>query len=118
MTYSSVATTTAATISSRMIQRSGLFFCGTATSNDDGAARPDVDQLIDVGIERIRRCGNVEHVMQEDVGLQRSHEDERGGPRIADAHDAGGGGAAKIVGDDLQTPARRRVLAASVEGDH
>ncbi len=56
-------------------------------------------------------------MVQEDVGLERSHEDEGGGARIADAHSAGLGGAAEVVGDDGQPAARRRVFLADVERD-
>lgn len=53
--------------------------------------------------------------MQKDVGLERSHEEQRGGARIANAQHAGGGGAAEVAGDDAQSAARRRVVALGVE---
>jgi hypothetical protein len=54
--------------------------------------------------------------VKEDVRLQRSHEEERGGARVLHPDDAGLGGAAEVVGDDGQAAARRRVFAADVEG--
>lgn len=53
--------------------------------------------------------------MQKDVGLERSHEKQRGGAWIADAQHAGGGGAPEVAGDDAQPAARRRVVALGVE---
>jgi hypothetical protein len=53
--------------------------------------------------------------VKEDVRLQRSHEEERGGARVLHADDAGFGGAAEVVGDDGQAAARRRVVVADVE---
>lgn len=53
--------------------------------------------------------------MKENVSLQRSHEEERGGARIADVQPSGGGGAAEVVGDDGEAAARRAV-ALGVEG--
>lgn len=53
--------------------------------------------------------------MEKDVGLQRSHEQQRRRARVFDANDAGLGGAAEVVGNDAQAAARRRVLGADVE---
>jgi hypothetical protein len=47
--------------------------------------------------------------MEEDVALQRSHEEQRRGARVADAQASGGGGAAEVVGDDGEAAARRAV---------
>jgi hypothetical protein len=55
--------------------------------------------------------------MEEDVRLQRAHEEQRGGARVLDADDAGLGGAAEVVGDDAEAAARRRILGADVEGE-
>lgn len=55
--------------------------------------------------------------MQEDVRLERSHEEECGGARIADAQHAGRGGAAEVFGDDAETAAGRAVVALRVERD-
>lgn len=67
-------------------------------------------------MERIRRLGDVEDLVKEDVGLQRSHEEERRGARVLHVQDAGLGGAAEVVGDDAQAAARRGVVVADVEG--
>src|SRR5207237_1424820 len=81
-----VAAIASSTIGRSSLRRFG--FAGTATSGNDCAARPDVDQLIDVGVERVRFGRYVEDLMQEDVRLQRAHEKECGSARVADANDA------------------------------
>jgi hypothetical protein len=53
--------------------------------------------------------------VQQDVRLQRSHEEERGGARVADAQHAGLGGAAEVVGDDAEAAPGRGVFVADVE---
>ena len=55
-------------------------------------------------------------MVKEDVGLQRAHEEERGGARFFHVQHAGLGGAAEVVGDDAEAAARRRVVVADVEG--
>jgi hypothetical protein len=101
-----------------MITFSGRFFAGTGTSTafDDGAAGPEVEQRVDELVEGIRLRGDAQDLVQEDVRLQRSHEDEGGSARVAGADDAGRGGAAEIVGDDAQPLARRRVALRRLEG--
>jgi hypothetical protein len=47
--------------------------------------------------------------VEEDVTLQRAHEEQRCSARIANAQPSGGGGAAKIIGDDGKTAAGRAV---------
>jgi len=54
--------------------------------------------------------------VKEDVRLQRSHEEERGGARFLHVQDAGLGGAAEVVGDDAEAAAGRGVVVADVEG--
>lgn len=56
--------------------------------------------------------------MEEDVALQRAHEEQRGGARIADPQPAGGGGAAEVVGDDGEAAARRAVGFGVERQDH
>jgi len=53
--------------------------------------------------------------MEEDVGLQRSHEEERRGARISDAERTGRRGALKVVGDRRQGTTRRTRFVARVE---
>lgn len=53
-------------------------------------------------------------MVEEDVPLQRSHEEQRGGARIADAQPSRGGGAAEVVGDDGEA-APRRAVALRIE---
>ena len=47
--------------------------------------------------------------MEEHPALQRPHEQQRGGARVADAQASRGRGAAKVVGDDGEAAARRAV---------
>jgi hypothetical protein len=53
--------------------------------------------------------------MDEDVRLQRSHEQKRCCAGIANVQSAGGFGAAEVLGDNLETLARRRVRVARIE---
>ena len=55
-------------------------------------------------------------MVKEDVRLQRAHEEEGGGARFFHVQNAGLGGAAEVVGDDAEAPARRGVVVADVEG--
>ena len=43
--------------------------------------------------------------MEEDIALQRTHEEQGRGARIPDVQDAGGGGAAEVIGDDGEAAA-------------
>ena len=79
-----------------------VFPVGTNTS-----VSPEIDERVDVRIDGIRR--NVQHVMKEDVRVDRAHEEPRRRARIVDADHAGGGGAAEVVFDDLDAAARRAV---------
>lgn len=54
--------------------------------------------------------------MEEDVALQRAHEEQRGGARVAHAQPPGLGGAAEPIDDDGEAAARGRV-ALRVEGE-
>ncbi|HJW95381.1 MAG TPA: hypothetical protein VJ901_17315, partial [Thermoanaerobaculia bacterium] len=60
---------------------------------------------------------DLQHGVREDVALQRAHEKERGGVRIADAHHACFGSAAEVVGDDFQS-APRRIVGLGIERQH
>ena len=53
--------------------------------------------------------------MKEDVRLQGTHEQESGGPGIADAQNAGIRGALKVIADGGQGPARRTALVPRIE---
>jgi len=53
--------------------------------------------------------------MEEDVGLQRSHEEERRGAWVSYAQQAGRGGPLEVVGDGGQSPPRRTRFVARVE---
>jgi hypothetical protein len=53
--------------------------------------------------------------MEEDVGLQRSHEEERRSARISDVQHAGRCGALEVVGDRRQGATRRTRFVTRVE---
>ena len=54
--------------------------------------------------------------MEEHPALQRSHEQQRGGARVADAQASRGRSAAEVVGDDGEAAARRAVRL--IEGQY
>lgn len=87
----------------------------TGTSTDDGSLRPEIDEGIDVGRERIRLGSDVEDVMQRDVRVQRAHEEQgrRAGLEGPDAprlHRT-----PEVVGDRNQPAFRRTVRRLRVE---
>src|SRR5216683_737675 len=107
--YSSVAAI-AATITIRRATRARrLRGFATMTSNDC-AARPEIDESVDVAVERIRLRCNFQDVVHEDVRLQGTHEQDGGGARIAAADHPRVHGAAEVVADDHQAPAGRAVV--------
>jgi len=84
------------------------------TSNDC-AARPEIDESVDVAVERIRLRCDFQDVVHEDVRLQGTHEQDGGSARIAAANHARIHGAAKVVADDHQAAARRAVVGGRVK---
>ena len=82
------------------------------TSNNF-SARPQIDQSIDVALERIRF--HIQNAMHEDVRLQRAHEEHRRAARIGAADHAGRHGAAEVVGHDGQSAAWRAVDVSRVK---
>lgn len=56
--------------------------------------------------------------MEEDVRVKGAEEEQGGRARIVEADDAGGGGAAEVVGQDLHAPARRAVRLVGIKGNH
>src|SRR5437016_10837142 len=114
--HTSVATTSVASTSTRATRGSSFLASGTSTSN--GSVGPEVDEGVDVVVQRIRLRRDVEDVVKEDVRLQRAHEEEGGGARFFHMQDAGLGGAAEVVGDDAEAAARRGVVVADVEGEN
>lgn len=65
-------------------------------------------------MERING-GDVEDLMDEDVRLELSHEEQRHRPRVAAPDRSGVHGSAEVVGEDAQPAPRRRLGAAGVE---
>src|SRR5438094_9501361 len=112
--HTSVATTSVANTRTSATRGSSFLASGTSTSN--GSVGPEVDEGVDVVVQRIRLRRNVEDVVKENVRLQRAHEEEGGGARFFHVQDAGLGGAAEVVGDDAEAAARRGVVVADVEG--
>jgi len=84
-------------------------------STSDDSLRPQIEQRVDVPGERKRSGCDSKNLMEEDVGLQRSHEEERGGAGILHPEHAGRRGALKVVRDGGQGTARRARFVARVE---
>ena len=82
------------------------------------AAGPQIDERVDVAIERIPFRKNVQHAMEHHVRLERAHEEECEGARIAAADDAGVHRPAKVVGHDHQSAAGRAVSRIRIERHH
>jgi hypothetical protein len=78
------------------------------TSNNCSVG-PQIDERIDVAVERIRFRCDFENVMHHHVGLQRAHEKKRRRARIAAADHAGIHGTPEIVADDHQSASRGAV---------
>src|ERR1700731_3994343 len=101
-------TTSSTTTNTRAI-RSRLVRGFTTMTSHDCAAGPQIDQLIDVAVERIRFRKNVQDAMHQHVRLERAHEEQRERARIPAANDAGVHRPAEVVGDDPESAARRAV---------
>ena len=84
-------------------------------TSHDCAAGPQIDERIDVAVERIRLRQNVQYAMDHHVRLKRSHEQKCERPRIAAADDARPHRPREIVGDDGDAAARRTVFRGGVE---
>jgi len=69
---------------------------------------PQLDERVDVLAERVLRR-HVQDLVDEDIRLERSHEEQRRGTRVADADDARLGRAAEVAFHDAQAAARRAV---------
>lgn len=87
------------------------------TSND-GAVRPQIEQSVDVAVERIRFRGNIQYVMHQHVRLQRTHEQQRCCTRVASPDHSGLHRPAEIVGDDRQPSSRWTVGVIGIERHH
>ena len=84
----------------------------TSNNCSDG---PQIDERIDVAVERIGFRKNVQHAMDHHVRLKRSHEQQRKRPRIALPDDAGLHRACEVIGDERKHAPRRAVLRIGVE---
>ena len=84
------------------------------TSNNCSAG-PQIDERIDVAVERIRFRCDFENVMHHHVRLQRAHEEESGRARITAPDRAGIHGATEISRDDEETAPRGAVGGIGVE---
>src|SRR4029077_13582917 len=99
----------------RRFKRFG-FVATTSTSND--SLRPQIEQRVDVPGERKGSGCDSENLMEEDVGLQRSHEEQRRGAGISHPEHAGCGGTLEVVRDGGQRPAWRTRFVARVEREN
>jgi len=84
------------------------------TSNNCSVG-PQIDEGIDVAVERIRFRCDLEDVMHHHVRLERAHEQERCRARVAAPDHAGIHRAAEIVADDGEAAPRRTVGGIGVE---
>lgn len=79
----------------------------------DRAVGPEIDQRVDVVVERIR--GNAEDVVKQNVGVKRADEKPGGGAMIADANRPGIDGTFEILLHDADSTPRRRVFGLRIE---
>lgn len=89
-------------------------FFGTA----DCSFGPELDERIDVALDRIRRVDHPQHVVNEDVRDERTNEKKCCGARVVDFDDAGRFGSAEIARQNFFSAARRTVIAARIERQH
>ena len=84
-------------------------------TSHDCAAGPQIDERIDVAVERIRFRKNVQYAMNHHVRLKRSHEQQSKRPRIALPDDAGLHRPSEVVGDERKHAPRWTVLRIGIE---
>jgi hypothetical protein len=84
------------------------------TSNNCSVG-PQIDERIDVAVERIRFRCDLENVMHHHVSLQGAHEKQRRRARIAAPDHAGIHGTTKVVADDGQAASRWAVGGVGIE---
>lgn len=87
------------------------------TSNNC-TVRPQIEQGVDVTVERIRLRGNVQYVMHQHVRLERSHEEQCRRSRVAATNRSRFHRTAEIVRDHRDPAARRAVGGARIERHH
>ena len=79
------------------------------------AAGPQIDERVDVAIERIFFRKNVQYAMEHHVRLERAQEEECEGARIASADHAGIHRAAEVIGHNHESAAGRAVRRFRIE---
>ena len=84
------------------------------TSNNCSVG-PQIDERIDVAVERIRFRCDLENVMHHHVRLQRAHEKQRRRARIAAPDHAGIHRTAEVVADDGEAASRWAVSGGGIE---
>jgi hypothetical protein len=84
------------------------------TSNNC-SVRPQIDERIDVAVERIRFGCDFEDVMHHHIRLQGAHEEECCRARVAAPDHAGIHGTPEVVANDGQAAPRRTVGSAGIE---
>jgi hypothetical protein len=88
------------------------------TTSHDCAARPQIDELIDVAVERILFRKNVQDAVHDHVRLQRAHEKQRAAARVAAPDHAGFHRPAEVVRDNRESATRRAVGSIGIERHH
>ena len=84
------------------------------TSNNC-SVRPQIDERIDVAVERIRFRCDFQNVMHHHVRLERAHEEECRSAWIAASDHAGVHRTAEVVADDSEAAPRWAVRRIGVE---
>jgi hypothetical protein len=82
------------------------------------AAGPQIDERVDVAIERILFRKNVQYAMEHHVRLERAQEEKCEGARVALADHAGVHRAAEVIGHDHEPAAGRAVRRFRIERHH
>ena len=86
-----------------------------AFGTTDCSFSPEVDERVDVAIDRVRRIDDAQHVVNKDVRDERTNEKQRGGAGIIDVDDARGFRAREISDENFLAAPRRTVFAARIE---
>ena len=86
-------------------------------TSHDCAVRPEIDERVDVAIERIGFRKNVQHAMNDHVSLESAHEKEGERARVATPDHASVHRSPEVIDDDRETAARRAVGSIRIEGN-
>ncbi|MEO8382061.1 MAG: hypothetical protein ABI779_20540 [Acidobacteriota bacterium] len=92
-----------------------MTFLSKRTSANDTIG-PEIDEGVDVLLERVGG-GELEDLVDEDVGLELSEKEERERPRIDAADSAGFDGAAEVLAEDADGATGRDLFVVPVKGN-